>query len=113
MIGFYFDEHMNRAVAVALTQRGFQVVMAVDIGMEGKDDAEHLTYATEHGLVMVTFDHPFAGRTMAHSEYLGLVCLAYNTNSSNHLRVKQLDILGNFGLSAGDKNIRKSFWNLV
>ena len=38
MIGLYFDEHMNRAVANALVERGIQVVMAVDVGMEGKDD---------------------------------------------------------------------------
>jgi predicted nuclease of predicted toxin-antitoxin system len=78
MTGFYFDEHMNRAVADALIQRGYQVVMAVDVGMEGKDDdTEHLPYATEHGLVMVTFDHPFATRSMARANYLGLICLAY------------------------------------
>jgi predicted nuclease of predicted toxin-antitoxin system len=62
--GFYFDEHMNRAVADALIQRGYSVVMAVDVDMEGKDDSEHLSYATAHNLVLVTFDHPFAHRTM-------------------------------------------------
>jgi predicted nuclease of predicted toxin-antitoxin system len=78
MIGFYFDEHMNRAVADALTQRGYTVVMAVDVEMKAKDDdTEHLPYATQHGLVMVTFDHPFAVRTMARSDHVGLICLAY------------------------------------
>ena len=79
MTGFYFDEHMNRLVADALIERGFQVVMAVDVGMEGKDDdTEHLAYASEHGLVMVTFDHPFAGRTMARTDHPGMICLAYS-----------------------------------
>ncbi len=68
MTGFYFDEHMNRLVADALIKKGYHVVMAVDVSMKGKDDdTEHLPYASEHDLVMVTSDHPFAGRTMARS----------------------------------------------
>lgn len=76
-IGLYFDEHMNRRVADALQQRGFRIVMAVDADMEGKDDFDHLAYATANGLVMVTFDHPFAGRLMSmiDLDHLGLVCL--------------------------------------
>lgn len=75
---FYFDENMNRAVADALTQREYEVVMAVDVGMEGKDDDTHLAYATQHNLVIVTFDHPFAGRTMSLTDHPGMVCLAYS-----------------------------------
>ena len=71
MIGFYFDEHMPRAVANALIQKGYHVVMAVDVGMEGKDDdTEHLPYATQSNLVILTFDHPFAGRTVSRSDHL-------------------------------------------
>jgi predicted nuclease of predicted toxin-antitoxin system len=79
MIGLYFDEHMSRRVADALLQQGFQVVMAVDVGMGGKEDEEHLAYATQHELIMVTFDHPFAGRLLGQSEanFSSLVCLAY------------------------------------
>lgn len=73
MTGSYFDEHMNRTVADALIERGYTVVMAVDVKMEGKDDD------TEQGLVMVTFDHPFAGgRTMTRTDHAGLICLAYS-----------------------------------
>jgi len=32
MKGFYFDEHMRRIVADALIQRGYLVIMAVDVG---------------------------------------------------------------------------------
>ena len=49
--------------------------MAVDVGMVGKDDdTEHLRYATEHGLVLVTRDLPFAGRTAKRADHAGLVC---------------------------------------
>jgi predicted nuclease of predicted toxin-antitoxin system len=77
VIAFYFDEHMGRAVAKGLTQRGYQAVMAVDVGMKQKDDdTEHLPYAAEQGWVMVTFDHPFGGRTMKHTDHKGLICLS-------------------------------------
>ncbi|MCL4249847.1 MAG: hypothetical protein KJ065_17000 [Anaerolineae bacterium] len=33
---------MNRVVADALRQRGYNGVMAVDVGMEGKADEDHL-----------------------------------------------------------------------
>jgi predicted nuclease of predicted toxin-antitoxin system len=79
MNGFYFDEHMHRVAAEELIKRGHYVVMAVDVGMEGKDDdIEHLVYAAQQGLVMVTFDHPFAGRTMSRSDHPGLICLSYD-----------------------------------
>lgn len=74
-IRFYFDEHMRHSVALALIQRGYHVVMAVDVGMIDKDDdTEHLPYATERGLVMVTFDRSFAGRTMSRTDHAGLIC---------------------------------------
>jgi len=66
VISFYFDEHIARVVAEGLIAQGYQVTMAIDVGMEGKDDdTEHLALAAEKGLVMVTFDRPFAGRTMS------------------------------------------------
>jgi predicted nuclease of predicted toxin-antitoxin system len=74
-IGFYLDEHMPRAVERGLLDRGYAVVMAVDAGMTGKDDdTEHLQYATDHGLVLVTRDMPFAGRTAKRIDHAGLIC---------------------------------------
>jgi predicted nuclease of predicted toxin-antitoxin system len=61
-ISFYFDEMMRRKAAEELIKRGIEVVMAVDVGMTEKDDlTEHLPYATEHEMVLVTFDRKFAG----------------------------------------------------
>jgi predicted nuclease of predicted toxin-antitoxin system len=73
-ISFYFDEHMPRAVAQGLMSRDLQVIMAIDVGMEGKSDDEHLRYATEHETVLVTRDKPFAGRTLLHTDHTGLIC---------------------------------------
>ncbi|MCC6893400.1 MAG: DUF5615 family PIN-like protein [Anaerolineae bacterium] len=55
-ISFYFDEMMSRKAAEQLFQRGYQVVMAQDMAMQEKSDPEHLQYATENNLVLVTFD---------------------------------------------------------
>ena len=78
MICFYFDEHMPRPVAKGLVERGYEVVMAIDVDMAGKDDdTEHLSFSTEEeDMVMVTFDRPFAGRTMSRTDHSGLVCLS-------------------------------------
>lgn len=74
---FYFDEHMRHSIARGLIERGYEVVMAIEVGMTEKDDdAEHLPFATESGMVMVTFDHPFAGRTAKRIDHAGLICLA-------------------------------------
>lgn len=74
-ISYYFDEHMSRKVAEQLQARGFTVVMAVDEGMVQKDDlTEHLAFATERSLVMVTCDRPFANRAMSKTDHAGLIC---------------------------------------
>jgi predicted nuclease of predicted toxin-antitoxin system len=75
VVSYYFDEMMSWIPAKALQQQGIQVVMATDVGMIDKDDdIEHLVYATEHQLVLVTMDKPFAGRTMQRTDHAGLIC---------------------------------------
>jgi hypothetical protein len=74
-ISYYFDEMMPRKVASQLVERDYRVVMAVDVGMVEKDDLdEHLAYATEHQLVLVTFDRPFSTRAMAKENHSGVIC---------------------------------------
>jgi predicted nuclease of predicted toxin-antitoxin system len=71
-IGYYFDEHMRHSVAAALTEHGIEVLMAVDVDMvEKADDTKHLPFAAERNLVMMTFDRPFAGRTMSRTDHAG------------------------------------------
>jgi predicted nuclease of predicted toxin-antitoxin system len=74
--GFYLDEHISRAVVKGLQSRGILAIMAVDVGMTGRSDEEHLAYATQRELAMVTFDHPFAGRTANRTDFFALVCLS-------------------------------------
>lgn len=75
MISFYFDEMMSRAVAKAMERQGYQVIMAADVDMLDKDDdTDHLPFAMEQGLVLVTMDFGFAGRTQKRMDHAGLLC---------------------------------------
>jgi predicted nuclease of predicted toxin-antitoxin system len=81
-IRFYLDEHISRNIQQGLERHGYEVVLAVDVGMIGKDDdIEHLAYAAEHGMVMVTFDRPFAGRTMSRTDHAGVICISEKLRS--------------------------------
>ena len=73
-IRFYFDEMMPRRVAEQVAAQSFEVIMAVDVAMTGKADPDHLTYAAEHGAMLVTRDAPFAGLTARHTDHAGLIC---------------------------------------
>ena len=65
-IKFYFDEHMTRVVQTAVKDRGYEVMMAVDVGMVGKDDdTEHLPYAAANQAVIFTRDSLFAGPALS------------------------------------------------
>lgn len=75
---FYFDGMLARLVANELTKMGYEVVMAVDVEIMEKEDSQHLHYATEHNLVLVALDRPFAGVTSKHTDHSGLVCWIEN-----------------------------------
>jgi predicted nuclease of predicted toxin-antitoxin system len=108
MIRFYFDEMMSRIVASKLTEEGYDVVMAVDVGMMDKDDdTEHLVYAKEHSLVLVTQDRPFAGRTSKHADHAGLICWVGDLNDFGN----QIRLLKEFaGLRETDDVKGMVFW---
>lgn len=52
---------MSRPLAHGLIKRNIEVVMAIDVGMMGKRDPEHLAFVAERGLTLVTLDRAFAG----------------------------------------------------
>ncbi len=108
MIKFYFDEMMSRLVAEALQKRGIEVTMAYDAGMIDKDDdLDHLPYATKHGLVLVTMDKPFAGRTLARTDHAGLVCWTGEQNQFGN----QITALAEFSISHSPEDVvAQVFW---
>ena len=46
---------MRRSVVRALRARGIDVITALDAGMIGREDRDHLEYATEQGRVLYSF----------------------------------------------------------
>ena len=56
-LGLYLDDCANEhLLARLLVQAGHWVVRPVDVGNDGVDDPVHLTYAVQHGLILVTKD---------------------------------------------------------
>jgi hypothetical protein len=52
----YFDHHVPERFAIDIRRRGFDAVMARDVGNERASDEAHLAWATEHGRVVLTSD---------------------------------------------------------
>lgn len=55
-VALYIDEDITNQLAALISQRGFQVVSAVDIGMIERSDEEHLTYAAERNMTLFTYN---------------------------------------------------------
>jgi hypothetical protein len=53
-IGLYLDEDIPLGIARLLQGYGFTAVTTRDAGNLGRDDERQLTYATTHGLTMLT-----------------------------------------------------------
>jgi predicted nuclease of predicted toxin-antitoxin system len=73
-INNYFDEMMNRTVADELTKRSCKVILANDVGMTEKLDEDHLAYASEYKLVLVTLDRKFAMQAAEQTNHMGVIC---------------------------------------
>jgi hypothetical protein len=77
-IRFYLDEHVSLAIAAGLRRRGVEVLTVQDVGMLGKEDIEHLTFALQEGYVIVTQDAEFLRLHSTGIEHNGIVCGAAN-----------------------------------
>ncbi len=56
---FYTDAHIDKQVAIQLRQQGIIVIRCQDVGMDNASDEEHLAYATEHELSIISKDADF------------------------------------------------------
>jgi predicted nuclease of predicted toxin-antitoxin system len=56
---FYTDSHIPEAVATQLRLHGVDVVRCQDIKLDDATDLEHLEYATEQGMAIITKDSDF------------------------------------------------------
>lgn len=58
-ISFYLDEHIPKAVAKGLKQRGINAIICSEINTLGLSDMEQLALAAEKSWVIVTRDNDF------------------------------------------------------
>lgn len=57
MLRLYLDEDsMSHSLVRALRARGVDVVTALEVGMIGRDDADHLQFATSQNRVLCSFN---------------------------------------------------------
>lgn len=72
-IQFYTDEHVPKAVARGLRQRGVDVITVQEAGMLGASDEEHLSFAQEQGRVIFTQDEDFLRLHASERHHAGIV----------------------------------------
>lgn len=74
---YYADEHIHSAVAEGLRQRGIGIVMMSDVDRAGRgiSDADQLTYAMEHGRVLITQDRDFITLAVTNIPHSGVILL--------------------------------------
>ena len=77
-IRIYTDEHITTLLAPALRRRGYEAQSCVEANTLGWDDEEHLNYAAERGMALLTSDAadfiPMARRWYASEhEHAGII----------------------------------------
>jgi predicted nuclease of predicted toxin-antitoxin system len=72
-VKFYTDEHVARAVARGLRQRGVDVVTVPESGLLDASDEEHLARAFAEGRVVFTQDEDFLRLHASSVEHAGIV----------------------------------------
>ena len=58
-IRYFFDQHVDPAVANGLERLGIDVLTAQGAGRCGREDSDQLAFATAAGRVVVTFDSDY------------------------------------------------------
>ena len=56
---FYTDAHIHYSAVKQLREQGVDIVRCQDVGMDNASDSEHLSYATDRELIVVTCDKDF------------------------------------------------------
>jgi hypothetical protein len=62
MLAFYFDHHVQSAIANGLRERGVQVLTALEDGFDQRDDEDLLERSADLDHILVTYDGGFFAR---------------------------------------------------
>jgi uncharacterized protein with PIN domain len=79
-IRFYLDEHVAKAVARGLQQRGVDVKTVVEADLLGASDEKHLEFVQSEGRVIFTQDDDFLRLTSKDLHHPGIVYAPQHTS---------------------------------
>jgi uncharacterized protein with PIN domain len=85
-VKFYSDEHVAKAVARGLRQRGVDTSTAVESGLSGAPDEQHLQFAVSEGRIIVTQDDDFLRLHAAGHPHAGIAYAAQGTSIGDIIR---------------------------
>ena len=85
-IKFYLDEHVAKAVAHGLRQRGADVLTVPEAGLLGASDEEHLARAQAEGRVLFTQDDDFLRLHAIGVEHAGIAYAPQGTAIGDIIR---------------------------
>lgn len=85
-VRFYTDEHVARAIAGGLRQRGVDVLTAAQARMLGASDEEHLHLAAREGRVIFTQDDDFLRLHAAGAQHAGIAYAPQGTSIGDVIR---------------------------
>jgi uncharacterized protein with PIN domain len=85
-VKFYTDEHVARAVARGLRERGVDVLTAVEADMLEASDAEHLQLALQENRTVFTQDDDFLRLHAAGVEHAGIAYARQGTSIGDIIR---------------------------
>jgi len=78
-VRYYTDEHVAKAVARGLRQRGVDVLTVAEANRLGAADEEHLAYAFAEGRVVFTQDNDFLRLASLGKTHAGIVYAPQHT----------------------------------
>ena len=82
---FYLDQMLRLEVARALTDEGYDVLRATEIGQERADDFQILQTAINEDRILITLDHHFGDWVILPlSEHAGVIRLQINPTTSQN-----------------------------
>jgi hypothetical protein len=91
-VRYFFDQHVDPAVAAGLRRLGIDVLTAQDAGRCGLDDPDQLAFATAEGRVVVTFDSDYIALHAAGTSHAGIAWAPHGKHAIGYL-VGALEIL--------------------
>ncbi len=82
---FYLDQMLRLEVARALTDEGYDVLRATEVGQERADDFQILQTAINEDRILITLDHHFGDWVILPlSEHTGVIRLQINPTTSQN-----------------------------